>query len=150
MDTSPQTALQGQFEYASRTSLILEEYEDVIDLPHTQSLIAMASYCCRNFSRCSRSIMKLGRLDASISHTSQQLSYGMPNFHTGELIVSLFHRIRTICHCLCDVCPFKTRSPAHHNMNQDHKAFTTLAYALSYAQLDSIASNVCFASGRQE
>ena len=84
------------------------------------------------------------------SHIAAAFWHDKPNFHTGELIVSLFHRIRTICHYLCDVCPFKTRSPAHHNMNQDHKAFTTLAYALSYAQLDSIASNVCFASGRQE
>ena len=55
---------EGQFEYASRTSLILEEYEDVIGHTQTQSLIAMASYCCRNFSRCSRSLMRLGRLDA--------------------------------------------------------------------------------------
>jgi len=81
---------EGQFEYASRTSLILEEYEDVIDLAHTQSLIAMASYCCRNFSRCSRSIMKLGRLDASISLTSRQFS---------DMTSPIFMQVSLLCHC---------------------------------------------------
>jgi len=115
---------EGQFEYASRTSLILEEYEDVIGPTQTQSLIAMASYCCRNFSRCSRSLMRLGRLDACMRPKIQHF----PNTTTSI---------------------FSQHLPAHHSTNKDPGTIESFVYISSRARI-MMMNNVCFASGRQE
>ena len=49
----------GQFEYARRTSLILQDYEDLLEPVDIYSFIAIACYYSRHYGRCSKAFMKL-------------------------------------------------------------------------------------------
>mmetsp|Transcript_15599 Transcript_15599/g.37800 ORF Transcript_15599/g.37800 Transcript_15599/m.37800 type:complete len:1119 (+) Transcript_15599:1703-5059(+) len=49
----------GQFEYARRTSLILLEYEDLLEPVDIYSFIAISSYYSKHYGRCSKAFMKL-------------------------------------------------------------------------------------------
>ena len=49
----------GQFEYARRTSLLLKDFEDLLDSVEIYSLIAITSYFSRYYGRCSKAFVKL-------------------------------------------------------------------------------------------
>jgi WD repeat-containing protein 35 len=49
----------GQFEYARRTSLLLQDFEDLLDSVEIYSLIAITSYFSRYYGRCSKAFVKL-------------------------------------------------------------------------------------------
>ena len=49
----------GQFEYARRTSLILQDFEDLLDPIDIYCFIAIACYYSRHYGRCSKAFMKL-------------------------------------------------------------------------------------------
>ena len=49
----------GQFEYARRTSLLLQDFEDLLDSVEIYSLMAITSYFSRHYGRCSKAFVKL-------------------------------------------------------------------------------------------
>ena len=49
----------GQFEYARRTSLVLQNFEDLLNPVELYSLIATSSYYSKYYGCCSKALMKL-------------------------------------------------------------------------------------------
>jgi WD repeat-containing protein 35 len=49
----------GQFEYARRTSLVLQHFEDILNPVELYSLIAISSHCSKYYGCCSKALMKL-------------------------------------------------------------------------------------------
>lgn len=68
---------EGRFEYAKRTSLLLENYRDCVHFYRSQSLIALAAYYSGNYSVCGKACMKLqaepGPIKGNISELTTEI-----------------------------------------------------------------------------
>jgi len=109
----------GQFEYARRTSLLLQEYEDLIDPVDIYSFIALACFYSKHYGRCSKAFIKL----ESITHAAKdrQDAYA-------DLATSIF-----IKHPPADPASSRARKPDLHEPPFGPKAILT---------------HTCMASGR--
>lgn len=75
----------GQFEYARRTSLILQDYEDLLDAVDIYSFIAIACYYSKHYGRCSKAFMKLESIPGMSDEARE--SYA-------DLATSIFVKVR--------------------------------------------------------
>lgn len=86
--------LNGHFEYARRTSEILQIYEDLLQPVDMLALVAVVYYYNRYHGRCSRAFMKL----KTSPNISKELLLSVSNIAT-----AVFHKVcRT--HLIADLC----------------------------------------------
>jgi WD repeat-containing protein 35 len=110
----------GQFEYARRTSLILQDYEDLLDSVDIYSFIAIACYYSRHYGRCSKAFMKLESIPGMAKENRESYS---------DLATSIF-----VKHPPTD--PASSRSRRNDEVS-----------AVGGSKL--ILTNICMASGRE-